>query len=102
MSSCTPTAPGQRTRPPGALPARGDDNRVPRTRNLGAVADYRRTVTAQRGNGHTWIGPCRGDVFVWVSGWHPKRPRLRLRTFAEVSGTLRQTVGLVRSAAVDR
>src|SRR5687768_12105747 len=79
MSSCTPTAPGQRTKPPGALPALGDDNLVPRTRNQGAVADYRRTVAAERGDGHTWIRPCQGDVYRCVSGWHPNRlpPRLR-------------------------
>src|SRR4051794_10254166 len=85
MSSCTPTAPGQRTKPPGALPARGDDNRVPRTRDQGAVADYRRTVAAERGGGHTWIRPCQGDVYRCVSGWQRIRlpPRLRRpsRTF---------------------
>src|SRR4051812_46622762 len=33
MSSCTPTAPERRTKPPGASPPRGNDNWVPRTRD---------------------------------------------------------------------
>src|SRR5690349_5082699 len=69
MSSCTPTAPGAggRTRP-GRIPVlRGDDNWVPRDAEPGAVADNSRTVSAARGDGHTRLRPCRGDVRRCVS-----------------------------------